>query len=197
MRVDVIELLKSHGHQAAADLIAKNLTVGDVHQTTALTDRKKTTSFKDRLAEAKKPPIVRPVDVDKGEWSLPLDIVKSAPEQQQIFGWASVTTVGGSIVVDKQGSMIPTEEIEKAAYDFVLYSRQQGDMHDPSSMGVGRLIESFVFTKQKQELLGIDLGMEGWWTGFKVDHPALWADLKAGKKPEFSIGGRGRRIEVA
>jgi hypothetical protein len=32
--------------------------------------------------------------------------------------------------------------------------------------------------------------MVGWWTGFKVDSPALWAAHKRGERPEFSIGGK-------
>ena len=50
-----------------------------------------------------------------------------------------------------------------------------------------------VFTKEKQKLLGIDLGFVGWWGGFKVLDDALWKNFKSGKYEGFSIGGRGRR----
>ena len=112
-----------------------------------------------------------------------------------VFGWASVSTKDGKIVVDKQGDMILPEDLEKAAYDFVLYCRSQGDMH--KAMQCGRLVESMMFTKEKQQIMGIDLGMEGWWTGFKVDDQALWQAHKRGERPEFSIGGKGRRIDIA
>ena len=80
-------------------------------------------------------------------------------------------------IIDKQDDVIMPEDLEKAAYDFVLYSRDQGDMHEQK--GVGRLIESMVFTKQKQDLLGIDLGLQGWFVGFRVDSPAVWKALRA------------------
>lgn len=121
------------------------------------------------------------------DWTLPMEVRKLDPEQQLIFGWASVVEKDGVAVIDKQGDIIPVPALEEAAYEFVLYSRQQGDMH--VEKGVGRLVESMVFTKEKQQALGIDLGMVGWWTGFHVDSPELWAAHKRGERPEFSIGG--------
>ena len=100
--------------------------------------------------------------------------------------------MNGELVVDKQGDIIPEDELEQAAYEYVLYCRQQGDMHE--RMGVGRLVESMVFTKQKQEVLGIDLGMCGWFVGFRVDDPGVWKKIKGGELPEFSIGGKAMRV---
>ena len=128
------------------------------------------------------------------DWAIPFEIVKQDEDQHLVFGWASVSTVNGQLVVDKQDDMILPEDLEKAAYEFVLYSRSHGDMHERH--GVGRMVESMMFTKQKQDLLGIDLGMEGWWTGFFVDDGETWRLIKAGSYPEFSIGGRGRRVTV-
>jgi len=125
---------------------------------------------------------------DETSWSLPLDIRKMVPDQQLIFGWASVVEKGGVAVIDSQDDVIPVAELENAAYEFVLHSRQQGDMH--ATVGVGRLVESMVFTKEKQDVLGIDLGMVAWWTGFRVDCPDVWAAHKRGDRPEFSIGGQ-------
>ena len=128
------------------------------------------------------------------EWSIPYEIAKMDAEQRLVFGWASVVTKDGTPVIDHQGDIIPVPELEKAAYDFVLYSREGDDLHvgGPTS----RCVESMVFTKQKQELLGVDLGMEGWWTGFKVDSEPLWQAHKRGERPEFSIGGAGVRMPV-
>jgi hypothetical protein len=50
-----------------------------------------------------------------------------------------------------------------------------------------------VFTKDKQAALGIDLGLVGWWVGFKVNDEGTRAAIKRGDLPEFSIGGSGRR----
>jgi hypothetical protein len=134
-------------------------------------------------------PVTNTMKRDDGTaWSVPLDVRKMVPDLQLIFGWASVVEKNGVLIIDKQGDMISPATLEDAAYDFVLHSRQQGDMHD--TMGVGRLVESCVFTKQKQEALGINLGMVGWWAGFKVDCPEVWAAHKRGDRPEFSIGGQ-------
>jgi broad specificity phosphatase PhoE len=128
------------------------------------------------------------------DWSIPFDVVAKVDDQQLVFGWASIASVGGEDVVDKQGDIIPEDELEKAAYDYVLYCRQQGDMHERA--GVGRLVESMVFTLQKQAVLNVDLGMVGWFVGFRVDCPETWAKVKSGTLPEFSIGGKAIREEV-
>lgn len=131
---------------------------------------------------------------DETEWRVPLDVVKADSDKMWVFGWASIVEADGRLIEDKQGDIIPPEEIEKAAYEFVLYSRSQGDMHERK--GVGRLIESMVFTLEKQEVLGVRLGLQGWWLGFKVDDEKLWSEIKSGAKPEFSIGGKGIRTPV-
>jgi hypothetical protein len=137
-------------------------------------------------------------------WNIPLDIIKADVDQHLIFGWASVVEKDGKAIIDKQGDIIPVEELENAAYEFALNSRDGGDMHN--RYGVAKLVESMVFTKEKQDALGIDLGQVGWWVGFKVHDEQLWAAHKRGERPEFSIGGaaipvekeqRGRRIARA
>ena len=50
-----------------------------------------------------------------------------------------------------------------------------------------------VFTRQKQEALGIDLGKVGWFVGFKVDDADVWAKIKSGERPMFSIAGKAKR----
>ena len=127
-------------------------------------------------------------------WSVKLEFKKADPDKRMIFGWASVVTKDGKYIIDKQGDIIPVTELEKAAYEYVLYSRDQGDMHD--EYNVGKLVESFVFTKEKQQALGIDLGMEGWWVGYYVNSDKLWSAIKRGDRPEFSIGGGAIPIDV-
>ena len=176
-------------------VFGKDATAGDVHVSTALgNDGKKRRRRLDRA-----PPGVRRVrtrvrTLKDDSFSIPLAITKFDPDQQLIFGWASVVEEDGNLVVDKQGDVILPEDLEKAAYDFVLYARKHGDMHD--RVGTGRMIESMVFTKDKQEALGINIGKVGWWVGFKVDDDELWAAHKRGERPEFSIGGTGTRKEL-
>ena len=135
-------------------------------------------------------------DVGKGgsSWAIPFKIAKSDADQGQIFGWASVVEKDGKLIIDKQGDAILPEDLEKAAYDFVLNARDHGEMH--SLIGTGKCIESMMFTKEKQKALGIDLKKVGWWVGFQVNDPETRAAIKRGELPEFSIGGSGRRVEM-
>jgi len=124
-------------------------------------------------------------------------VLKTDDERRMIFGWAYVSEIDGRQIVDKQDDMAPIEEIEKAAYDFNLYARSQGDMHERKD--VGRLVESFVFTAEKEQLGIVAKNEEGdviygWWTGFKVDDDAVWKAHKSGKRPELSIGGRATKV---
>lgn len=127
-------------------------------------------------------------------WEIPFKIAKADADRQLIFGWASVVEEGGRLIIDKQGDAILPEDLEKAAYDFVLYARQHGEMH--KTIGTGRLVESMVFTMEKQAALGVSLGKVGWWVGFKVHDDDTWAAHKRGDLPEFSIGGSGRRVDA-
>ena len=127
-------------------------------------------------------------------WSIPFKVAKADAEQGLVFGWASVVEKDGALVIDKQGDAILPADLEKAAYDFVLTARQHGDMHQ--NIGTGQCVESMVFTKDKQAALGVDLGLVGWWVGFKIHDADTRAAIKRGELPEFSIGGSGRRVEM-
>jgi hypothetical protein len=162
----------------------------------------KVTADLSRVAEAKWPNVALQEDEEsdgdiirqRKSWLIPLDIKKYEPDQQLIFGWASIVEKNGIPIVDKQKDIIPVSELENAAYEFVLYSRDHGDMH--ARKGMGKLVESMVFTKEKQAALGVDLGQIGWWVGFKVTDGDLWAAHKRGDRPEFSIGGAAIPVEV-
>jgi hypothetical protein len=189
--------------EAILDRISKlQPSAGDVHAPTAIGNDKKgkRKNFKAFLAERKQKPNVEEDDIGKSEESEPWEveiIVTKAEEigdQHLVFGFASMAEMDGKLIVDKQDDMIEPEELEKAAYDYVRYCRELGDMHE--RIGVGTLVESMVFTKQKQDLLGIDLGVQGWWVGFRVTDEDVWKKIKAGDLPEFSIGGRALRIPM-
>src|SRR5262249_10353026 len=106
-----------------------------------------------------------------------LKVTKMDAEQCKGFGWAYVSVVADKLSVDKQGDAIWPEDLEKAAHDFVLNYRLQGDMHqyekatDETPVQKGRLIESMVFTVEKRKLglvaLDPDSGqpMSGWFVG--------------------------------
>jgi len=122
------------------------------------------------------------------------EVRKVDEEQRLVFGWFSVVEKDGKPVVDREGDVILAEDLEKAAYGFVLKARVAGESH--VRVGVGDLVESIMFTKEKQEALGIDLGMVGWWGGFKVSDEEVWKAVRSGEYPMFSIGGTGNRVPM-
>ena len=122
-------------------------------------------------------------------------ITKLDEAENLVFGWASIIKdKAGNEIVDFQGDVISEVELEKMAYRFVLKSRKAGEMHDV--IGVGNLVESIVFTKEKMLALGLNDGAlpTGWWVGFKVD-PSIFEKVKSGEYQMFSIGGDGVREE--
>ena len=129
-------------------------------------------------------------------WSQDFAIQKFNDEQQLVFGFLSVSKdEQGNLIVDSQGDYIFPEDLEKAAYQHCLYSRRAGEMH--KRIGVGRLVESMVFTKEKQQILGIPEGVLpecAWWVGYRIDDPDVWGKIRGGDYAAFSIGGTGRRI---
>ena len=148
----------------------------------------------------------RNAETVNGDWSVRFKIDKAYSEQhaeaQIIFGWASVAERDGQIIIDKQGDMIPPAELENGVYEYVLTSREHDNMHTEAVTGA--LVESMVFTKAKQEALGIygklrdDQGRvldTAWWAGWRVDTPT-WAAFKRGELPELSIGGSSLRVPV-
>jgi len=151
---------------------------------------------------------------DATDFELEGEISKVDAVKHLVFGWASVVKVGDRKVKDVQGDIITPETLEDTAYEFVLTARKGGEMHEKEKSDevrvVSRLIESCVFTTEKQEAMVEDLKRQGidavmdlkcvpWWVGFKVDDPDTWKrvitpgpdQLKA-----FSIGGTGKREKL-
>ncbi|MCL2215408.1 MAG: XkdF-like putative serine protease domain-containing protein [Defluviitaleaceae bacterium] len=124
-------------------------------------------------------------------------ILKSEDDQRLVFGWASVAArVDGEVIEDHQRDIIETEVLEKAAYEYTLDFGTAGEMHQRG--GVGRLVESVVFTKEKAAAMGIPVGIipEGWWVGYRIDDDEVWKKIKTGEYSMFSIEGSAQRVEV-
>lgn len=123
-----------------------------------------------------------------------VQITKIDEDRRLVFGWISVIEYDDQPVVDSQGDVILSEDLEKAAYAFVKSNGVAGDNHE--RVGVGQLVESIVFTKEKQIALGIDLGCVGWFGGFYISDDDVWNKVKKGEYLAFSIGGIGTREEI-
>jgi hypothetical protein len=130
-------------------------------------------------------------------------IEKTDTDKRQVFGYCTVTHVNGEAVVDRQGDYVPLDEIEKAAYTYVVNSRKGGDMHTRAGrngeipLQTSDMVESFVVTPEKLLTMGLDENAipHGWWVGFKVNDDKQWEMVKSGERTAFSIHGQGKRSE--
>lgn len=127
------------------------------------------------------------------------NIYKTDDDKRLVFGWASVSiTLNGEQLEDRQEDMIDPEDLEEAAYEYVLNFRDTGEEHIPTMRKKGRLVESCVFTAEKQKAMGIPEGTLpiAWWIGFKIEDDAAWERVKNGTYKMFSIEGRANREPV-
>ena len=145
------------------------------------------------------------MQVEKSAFSLTVPITKVAEDKHQAFGWANVShewtkdDVGNLVlkqVEDKQDDLVDVEDLESMAYRFTKLYREGGEMH--VKKGSATMIESMVFTIEKQQALGIPAGIVpiGWWIGFEVTDENAWDGVKKGVYKAFSIEGSARREEV-
>lgn len=130
--------------------------------------------------------------------SLCVEISKAKDDEQLVSGWANVSiNKDGSIPLDWQDDVIAPDTLEKAAIQFMLDYRDSGVMHDDQPP-VGTVVESIVFTKEKQEALGIPEGVvpQGWFITVKVNDPEVFAKVKDGTYRMFSIQGSCNRVKL-
>lgn len=128
-------------------------------------------------------------------------IEKADSARHEVFGYASVVEVDGEPIVDRQGDFISQQEIENAAYNFVLESRKGGHQHKrdegDNPFHVSNMIESFVITDEKVEKMGLPANTpRGWWVGFKIHDDETWDKVEKGEVTGFSIHGKGKRVLV-
>lgn len=131
-------------------------------------------------------------------WSVEFSKIDS--DKREVFGWASVVELDGKPVVDRQGDWITPDEIEKAAYKYVMDSRKGGHQHrreGDAPFHASDMIESIVFTPEKIAKMGLpDDFPVGWWVGYKVRDDDTWTKVKKGDVTGFSIHGSGKRVQT-
>jgi hypothetical protein len=192
-----------HGGTAKlfCEMVKQQPGVGSVHAQTALGNqsarrRKQRQLAIEQAEQRRKKPVNGSAAADGAangdlgkDWSLTLKIAKAEPERQMIFGWASVVAKDGKYIIDKQGDIIPVEELENAVLEYMLYAREHGVMH--AVKGTGRLVMSFLTTPEFMKAFKLKQADDqiGWIVGYKIEDPELWAAHKRGILPEFSIGG--------
>lgn len=138
-----------------------------------------------------------PIDERFVEVDINFEFSKSKEEEKLVSGWASVSVnADGSIPLDWEDDIIMPETLEKAAINFMLDYRQSGVMHDGGA--VGTVVESIVFTKEKQAAIGIPDGTVplGWFITVKVHDDETFAKVKNGTYKMFSIQGKCTRVKL-
>ena len=125
-----------------------------------------------------------------------VNILKYDEDKRLVFGWASVSLAkDGLLIVDADDEVIPPEELEAAAYDYVLTCRMAGEGHIGGS--IGDIVESFMLTPDKAKAMGIsEPGITGWWIGVKVHDPEIFKKVKEGDYQMFSIQGVALKEQV-
>lgn len=132
-------------------------------------------------------------DTTVSETTKSFEVLKVDEEDRIIYGWASVTKVGGELVVDHQDDVIETETLHKAVNKFMENVRVGKLMHQGEQ--VGMIVHSFPVSKEIMDAIGIQTDKEGWIVGYKVHEDSLWNDVKSGKYRAFSIGGAAVKDE--
>lgn len=136
-------------------------------------------------------------DPEKSNQGRIFTVAKADEEKHMVFGWASVAKLSdGTVVQDYQKDVLDIDELEAAVYEYVLYFRDGGEMHQ--RRGIGVLVESVVFTPQKLEAMGIPEGTVpyGWWIGMKITDDDVWDKVKQGAYSMFSIEGEAVREPI-
>ncbi len=121
-------------------------------------------------------------------------IIKLDDEARIVWGWASVVSIDGKPMVDRQGDIISPEVMTKAADNFMADVRTAKAMHEGGK--IGEVIHSFPLTKALGEALGVYSALEGWVVAMKVHDDDVWKRVKSGELAAFSIGGMGKRNAV-
>ena len=124
-------------------------------------------------------------------------VAKSNDSEGLVSGWANVAVnADGTIPLDWQDDVISPATLEKAAVNFMMEYRGSGVMHEGNSKGI--VVESIVFTKEKQAAIGIPEGIvpEGWFITVKILDQEVFELVKDGTFKMFSIQGHAKRVEL-
>lgn len=132
--------------------------------------------------------------MDRFEITVDETVLKVNDDRREVSGWASVVSVDGKPVVDRQGDVLEMDELRSAAHHFVGNSRVGKQMHRGEQRA--RIVESVLVDDDFAKAHGITHGKRGWWITMAIDNDETWALAKSGKLPGFSIGGRGTRVPL-
>lgn len=129
------------------------------------------------------------------EGTITFEIVKANDERRLLTAITNIVTDSeGKPVVDHQGDVIKIDNLEQSFIDaFSIHGGMGmgGTMH--RNKGGVDVVQHFTLSKGEREALGFGPGPEMGIVKLRVTDDQIWADVKAGKYPEVSIGGEGER----
>jgi hypothetical protein len=109
-------------------------------------------------------------------------ICKRDTAARRIFGFA--VTGNGNGIENPQGYSVTEKDLELAVYEFML-TLSTATAGQPVS-----IIESCVFTEEKQQAIGIPPGILppfAYWIGFEIHDPSIWEMILQSDFPVFTI----------
>lgn len=146
----------------------------------------KVKKFSDFIKKSAEPQKKEPAsNVIKGRFK----IAKSDDDKHLAFGWANVAIrADGEEIEDWQEDIIEPEELENAAYQYVLLYREGGEMHERGGAAV--LVESVVFTEEKMQAMGTLAG------SYDTGRCSDAADIPAGEAVRYQTSGTAWRKSI-
>jgi len=115
---------------------------------------------------------------------IEVDFIKTNKDEQIVTG-----VVYSPNEVDAQGDEMDSDEVRKAAYDYMLYSQNFKIMHKEKT--VAKVIESFI-APVDYNVGGEKVKKGSWVMAVKILAKELWKKIKDGEINGFSIGGRAK-----
>lgn len=134
-------------------------------------------------------------DAEQQDFSLFVNIEKSAPDGSFVRGWGCVVSVDGVPVIDWEGDVLPMGVLREAVHDYMSGERVAKVMHKGAQ--IGSVVEGVMIDDDFAEAHGITHGKRGWWVGMAVEDAEVRKSVVKGELPGFSIGGRGDRVKVS
>lgn len=130
------------------------------------------------------------------EVTITAEIAKVNDEERMVYGFASVAKDGDTVLTDRQGDRINEVELVKMAHRFIKGSRHGKVMHAGKPMA--EVVESIVLRPEVAKALGLEnFTKTAWVIGMKVHDDNTWSRVKKGELRAFSIGGKGKRVDVS
>jgi hypothetical protein len=156
-------------------------------------------AVQDRIQQARRKfKIGEFAETEKADWESKVEIAKLDEEKQVALGIALKASGGtNGVRADSQKDVITAEEVEKAAYGFMLNSRVF-DLHHKRLLPESKaaVVESYL-APVDFEMGGTEVKKGDWVAAVKFFDKDLWQDVKEGKIAAFSIKGVGMRKPLA